>query len=418
MAAVDHGDRAMSQQETYVIVGAGHAGGRAAQAMRAASFTGRIVLIGEESYPPYERPPLSKELMVGDSGLEKVRLHDPDYYEKQNIELHLNARATAIDRGAKRMQISDGTVLTYDKLLLTTGARVRRLPVPGVELDGVFYLRDFNDTQNIRTRLGPATHVVVIGGGFIGLEMASSARTRGASVTVLEATDRLMGRAVAPEIGQHFAELHRRHGVDVRLGAIVEAIGGAGRVDHVMLRGGATIKADIVVIGIGIQPNEEIAAEAGLTVDNGIVVDEFGCTSDPAIYAAGDVANQPNAFLGRRIRLESYQNAQDQAMAVARNMVGEPKRYRDSLWVWSDQYDVNLQMTGAPRDWDRLVYRGDPNSGAFCVFYLKDGRIVAINTVNAGRDMRPAQRLMESGAVIDPAQLADPNVKLLKLGKA
>jgi 3-phenylpropionate/trans-cinnamate dioxygenase ferredoxin reductase subunit len=226
-----------------------------------------------------------------------------------------------------------------------------------------------------------------------------------------------MGRAVAPEIGQHFAELHRRHGVDIRLGVIVEGIGGKGKVEHITLRGGETVPTDLVVVGIGIQPNEEIAAEAGLAVDNGIVVDEFGRTSDPDIYAAGDVANQPNAFLGRRVRLESYQNAQDQAMAVARNMCGEPKPYRDSLWVWTDQYDVNLQMTGAPRTWDRLVYRGDPATGGFVVFYLNEGRIVAINTVNAGRDMRPAQRLMESGAIIDPAQLADPAVKLLKLGK-
>ena len=407
----------MTDQQVFAIVGAGHAGGRAAQALRAAGFAGRIVLIGEEAYPPYERPPLSKQLMVADEGVEKARLHDPDYYEQQNIELRLKSRATAIDRAAKQVKLADGTAVGYDKLLLTTGARVRRLSIPGVELDGVFYLRDFDDTQKIRARLGAGTRVVVIGGGFIGLEMASSARVRGSAVTVLEATDRLMGRAVAPEIGQHFAELHRRHGVDIRLGAIVEAIGGKTKVEHVTLRGGATLPADLVVIGIGIQPNEEIAAEAGLEVDNGIVVDEFGRTSDPAIYAAGDVASQPNAFLGRRVRLESYQNAQDHAMAVARNMCGEPRPYRDSLWVWTDQYDVNLQMAGAPREWDRLVYRGDPGAGGFTVFYLKDGRIVAVNTVNAGRDMRPAQRLMESGAVIDPDQLANPEVKLLKLGK-
>ncbi|HEX7006661.1 MAG TPA: FAD-dependent oxidoreductase [Alphaproteobacteria bacterium] len=407
----------MTEQETFVIVGAGHAGGRAAQAMRAAGFAGRIVLIGEEPHPPYERPPLSKQLMVTDDGLEKARLHEPDFYEKNNIELRLGTRVVAIDRANKRVTLDDGSTVAYDKLLLTTGSRVRRLPVPGVELDGVFYLRDFEDTLNIRARLLPGTRVVVIGGGFIGLEMASSARARGCSVTVLEATDRLMGRCVAPEIGEYFAELHRRHGVDVRLGAIVEAIGGQGKVEHVTLRGGETVPADLVVIGIGIQPNEEIAAEAGLEVDNGIVVDEFGRTSDPFIYAAGDVASQPNAFLGRRVRLESYQNAQDQAMAVARNMCGEPKPYRDSLWVWTDQYDVNLQMTGAPREWDRLVYRGDPKSGSFTVFYLKDGKIVAVNTINAGRDMRPAQRLMESGVVVDPAQLADPEVKLLKLAK-
>lgn len=239
---------------------------------------------------------------------------------------------------------------------------------------------------------------------------------RGATVTVLEAADRLMGRAVAPEIGAWFAELHRKKGVDLRLGARIKAIEGEGKVERVALEG-ETIPADIVVIGIGIVPNVELAAVAGLEVGNGIAVDEFGRTSDPAIWAAGDCALQPNAFLGRKLRLESYQNAQDQAMAVARNMIGEPKAYEDSLWVWSDQHDVNLQMTGAPEGYDQLVWRGDRAGGAFMVFYMKDGRIVAINTVNMGREMKPAQRLMQSKKSFDPAQLADPNVRLLKLGK-
>ena len=400
---------------TIVIVGAGHAGGRAAQALRAAGFAGRVVLIGEEKYPPYERPPLSKELIVTDAGLEKARLHDPAWYEQNKIELMPGAPAEAIDRAGKRVKVG-GAWLGYDKLMLTTGARVRKLPIPGADLPGVFYLRDFNDTQAIRARLAPGGRVVVIGGGFIGLETAASAVKRGATVTVLEAADRLMGRAVAPEIGAWFAELHKKKGVDVRLSARIMAIEGAGKVERVALEGGA-IPADIVVIGIGIVPNVELAAAAGLDVGNGIVVDEFGRTSDPAIWAAGDCALQPNAFLDRKLRLESYQNAQDHAMAVARNMIGEPKPYEDSLWVWSDQHDVNLQMTGAPEGYDKLVWRGDPASGAFMVFYLKDGRIVAINTVNLGREMKPAQRLMQSKKAFDPAQLADPNVRLLKLAK-
>lgn len=401
--------------ETIVIVGAGHAGGRAAQALRAAGFAGRVVLIGEEKYPPYERPPLSKELVVTDAGLEKVRLHDPSWYEQNKVELRLGAPAEAIDRAGKRVK-AGGEWIAYDKLLLTTGARVRKLPIPGADLPGVFYLRDFDDTQAIRARLAPGVRAVVIGGGFIGLETAASAVKRGATVTVLEAADRLMGRAVAPEIGAWFAELHRKKGVDVRLGARIKAIEGAGKVERVALEGEA-IPADIVVIGIGIVPNVEIAAVAGLEVGNGIVVDAFGRTSDPAIWAAGDCALQPNAFLGKTVRLESYQNAQDQAMAVARNMIGEPKPYEDSLWVWSDQHDVNLQMTGAPEGYDSLVWRGDRASGAFMLFYMKDGRIVAINTVNMGREMKPAQRLLQSKKVFDPAQLADPNVRLLKLGK-
>jgi 3-phenylpropionate/trans-cinnamate dioxygenase ferredoxin reductase subunit len=400
---------------TIVIVGAGHAGGRAAQALRAAGFAGRVVLIGAEKYPPYERPPLSKELIVTDAGLEKARLHDPAWYGQNGIELMLGAPAETLDRAGKRVK-AGGEWIAYDKLMLTTGARVRKLPIPGADLPGVFYLRDFDDTLAIRARLAPGVHAVVIGGGFIGLETAASAVKRGAAVTVLEAADRLMGRAVAPEIGAWFADLHRRKGVDVRLGARIGAIEGAGKVERVALDG-EMIPADIVVIGIGIVPNVELAAAAGIEVGNGIVVDEFGRTSDPAIWAAGDCALQPNAFLGRKLRLESYQNAQDQGMAVARNMVGEPKPYEDSLWVWSDQHDVNLQMTGAPEGYDSLVWRGDRASGAFMAFYMKDGRIVAINTVNMGREMKPAQRLMQSKKTFDPAQLADPNVRLLKLGK-
>jgi 3-phenylpropionate/trans-cinnamate dioxygenase ferredoxin reductase subunit len=409
--------------EAIVIVGAGHAGGRAAQALRQAGFAGRVVLIGEEQYPPYERPPLSKELIVTDAGLEKARLHDPAYYEQHKIELMLGAPAAAIDRAGKAVILAGGARVPYDKLMLTTGARVRKLPIPGADLPGVFYLRDFDDTQAIRARLSAGVRAVVIGGGFIGLETAASATKRGAAVTVLEAADRLMGRAVAPEIGAWFAELHKKRGVDLRLGVRIKAIEGAGKVERVVLDAAGTgadadaIPADIVVIGIGIVPNVELAAAAGLAVENGIVVDEFGRTSDPAIYAAGDCALQPNAFTGRRLRLESYQNAQDQAMAVARNMIGEQKAYEDSLWVWSDQHDVNLQMTGVPLAYDKLVWRGDPASGAFMVFYLQDGRIVAVNTVNLGREMKPAQRLMQSRKVFDPAQLADPTVRLLKLGK-
>lgn len=401
-----------------VIVGAGHAGGRAAQAMRQAGFDGRIVLIGEEAYPPYERPPLSKELLYGDDGLEKAQLHDPAWYAEHDVELRLGARATAVDPATHTVTLEGGETLHYDKLLLTTGARVRRLPIPGAELDGVSYIRDFDDTCALRERLKPGIRAVVIGGGFIGLETAASALKRGASVVVLEAADRLMGRSVAPEVAAWFADMHRRHGVDIRLGAAIAAIEGHGRVERVVMADGEAIPADVVVIGIGIVPNAELAEAAGLDVDNGVVVDARGRTSDPDIYAAGDVANQPNVFAGRRLRLESYQNAQDQAMAVARNMCGGDQAYEDSLWVWSDQHDVNLQMTGAPDAWDDLVWRGDVDGGCFTVFYLKDGRIVAVNTVNNGREMKPAQRLMQTGKRFDRASLADPEIRLLKLAKA
>ncbi|MXY38290.1 MAG: pyridine nucleotide-disulfide oxidoreductase [Rhodospirillaceae bacterium] len=407
----------MRADRTHVIVGAGHAGGRAAQAMRQHGFEGEILLVGEEPHVPYERPPLSKELIVTDAGLEKVRLHDAAWYAENRIELIAGNAAASIDAAAKTVGLADGRTIGFDRLMLTTGARVRRLPVPGAGLDGVFYLRTIEDSEAIRRPIAAGTEVAVIGGGFIGLEIAGSAAKRGAWVTVLEAADRLMSRSVAPEVSDWFARMHRDRGVDLRLGVSVAAIEGDRSATGVRLGDGAVVPATVVVIGIGILPNVEIAQTAGLAVDNGIVVDDRGRTSHPDIWAAGDVANQPNTFAGRRLRLESYQNAQDQAAAVARNLCGADEAYEDSLWVWSDQHDVNLQMTGAPESWDGLLWRGDPDEGRFTVFYLAGGRIVAVNTVNNGREMRPARMLMESGRIVDPAALADTSVKLLKLAR-
>ena len=407
----------MDADRTHVIVGAGHAGGRAAQAMRQYGFEGRILLIGEEPHVPYERPPLSKELIVTDAGLEKVRLHDAAWYAENRIELIAGNAATWLDAAAKTVGLADGRTIGFDGLMLTTGARVRRLPAPGAELDGVFYLRTLEDSEAIRAHIPAGAEVAVIGGGFIGLEIAGSAAKRGARVTVLEAADRLMGRSVAPDVSDWFAQMHRSRGVDLRLGVSVAAIEGNGAATGVRLGDGAIVPAEVVVIGIGILPNVEIAQAAGLAVDNGIVVDDRGRTSHPDIYAAGDVASQPNAFAGRRLRLESYQNAQDQAAAVARNLCGADEAYEDSLWVWSDQHDVNLQMTGAPDSWDSLVWRGDPDEGRFTVFYMAAGRIVAVNTVNNGREMRPAQMMMQRGKAFEADALADTSVKLLKLAR-
>ncbi len=407
----------MSADRTVVIVGAGHAGGRAAQAMRQYGFEGRILLIGEEPHVPYERPPLSKELIVTDAGLEKVQLHEAAWYAENRIDLIAGNGAASIDAAGRRVELADGRAVAFDRLMLTTGARVRRLPVPGADLDGVFYLRTLDDSDAIKARISAGTEVAVIGGGFIGLEIAGSAVTLGATVKVLEAADRPMGRSVAPEVADWFARMHRDRGVDLRLGVTVGALEGTGAVSGVRLGGGSIVPAEVVVIGIGILPNVEIAGAAGLAVDNGIVVDDRGRTSHPDIYAAGDVANQPNAFAGRRLRLESYQNAQDQAAAVARNLCGADEAYEDSLWVWSDQHDVNLQMTGAPEHWDRLVWRGNPDDGPATVFYLAAGRIVAVNTIDNGREMRPAQRLMQSDKAFEADALADTSVKLLKLAR-
>jgi 3-phenylpropionate/trans-cinnamate dioxygenase ferredoxin reductase subunit len=406
----------VSDSRTFVVVGASHAGGRAVQALRQAGFEGRVVLIGEEQYLPYERPPLSKELVYGDDGIERAQLNGPDFYEEKSIELRLGARAEAIDPSAKTVRLADGDIISYDKLLLTTGARVRKLDLPGAELDGVHYLRTYDDTKAIKAACGEGTPVAVIGGGFIGLEIASSCRKLGGEVTVIEVATDLMGRAVAPEIGHYFADIHRSHGVDLKLGAVPESIEGEGKAEAVLLADGTRVPAALVVIGIGILPNVELAADAGIEVDNGIVVDEYGHTSAADIYAAGDVANQPNEFAGRRLRLESYQNAQDQGMAVARNMCAdEPAPYQNKLWVWSDQYDVNLQMLGMPDAYDRLVYRGDVASGAFTVFYMKGPRIVAVNTINNGREMRIVERLMYAGIDVDDVQLAGVDVNLRQL---
>lgn len=405
----------MSGSDIIVIAGAAQAGGRAAQAMRGAGYEGRILLIGEERWLPYERPPLSKALITEGEGHEAVRLHEPDYYESHRIETLLGAPVERIDATGRTVRV-DGADIAYDRLLLATGARVRRLPAPGADLPGVRYLRTLDDSFAIREALTPGTRVAVVGGGFIGLEIAASARKRGCEVTVIEATDRLMGRAVAPEIGAWFAAMHRSKGVDIRLGAGVERFGGTGKLEHVTLVGGEEIPCDLAIVGIGIIPNSDIALEAGLAVENGIVVDSHGRTSDPHIWAAGDVANQPSALLGRNLRLESYENAQNQGMAVGRNMVSDETRpHEDRLWVWSDQFDVNLQMIGVPDEYDRIVHRGEPTEEGFAVFYLAGGRVVAANTINLGREMRSIERVVAARAEISPDQLADPSVNLRKL---
>jgi len=405
----------MSGSDKIVIAGAAQAGGRAAQAMRSAGYEGRILLTGEETWLPYERPPLSKALIAGGERHEAVRLHDPDYYESHRIETLLGAPVERIDSAGRTVRV-DGADIAYDRLLLATGARVRRLPAPGVDLPGVRYLRTLDDSFAIREALVPGTRVAVVGGGFIGLEIAASARKRGCEVTVIEATDRLMGRAVAPEVGAWFAAMHRAKGVDIRLGAGVERFDGTGKLAHVTLVGGEEIPCDLAIVGIGIIPNSDIAMEAGLEVENGIVVDAHGRTSDPHIWAAGDVANQPSVLLGRNLRLESYENAQNQGTAVGRNMVSdETKPHEDRLWVWSDQFDVNLQMIGVPDGCDEIVHRGEPTEEGFAVFYLAGGKVVAANTINLGREMRSIERVVAARAEISPDQLADLGVNLRKL---
>ncbi len=401
----------MTGLERVVIVGGGQAGARAAQAMRAGGYTGSIAIVAEEGHPPYQRPPLSKAVLTAAGGFDQVRIHAEDYCVTAGIDVLLGSPARAIDRARCEVHVADGRILPYDRLLLATGARPRRIALPGDDLDGVLYLRSYDDAQVLRRRLVPEARVVIIGGGFIGLEVAASARALGCAVTVLEAGDRLMGRALAPAVGDWFAGLHRERGVDVRLATTPVGFSGADKVGAVVLPGGERIPADLVVVGIGIVPNVELASDAGLETANGIVVDVHCRTSDERIFAAGDVTSQRHPALAGRIRLESYQNAQGQGLAAGRNVIGIDTPYVDRLWVWSDQHGVNLQMLGMPGAGDRLVYRGDPASGAFTVFYMRGRRIAAVNAINTGRDLRQIEGLMGAGVDVDPWQLEDAAVR-------
>jgi NADPH-dependent 2,4-dienoyl-CoA reductase/sulfur reductase-like enzyme len=395
--------------ESIVVIGAGQAGGRAVEALRAHGFTGRLDLVGAEIHLPYERPPLSKELL-GDSGATFDLMHDDAWFAERDIALHLGATATAIDREARRVRVGDSQTMAYDKLLLTTGGSVRRLDIPGAGLDGVHYLRTIEESRAIAGMLASGARLIVVGGGFIGLEIAASARQRGCAVTVLEVADQLMGRALPADIGAVYADLHRENGVDLRLGTGIERIEGAEKVERVITGDGDTLDADGVVIGVGIVPNTSLAEEAGLAVENGIVVDEYCRTDDPAIYAAGDVTQHLNPLLGRRVRLESWQNAQNQAIAAARNMCGQDTAFAEVPWFWSDQFDVNLQMCGTPEGWDETVTRGDLAARDGLLFQLSGGKLVGAISLNRPRDMRFVKRLMTVGKNPTMDELADESV--------
>ncbi len=400
---------------TFVILGAGHAGGEAAAALRARGFEGRVVIVGDEAHPPHERPPLSKQLLAGEYGPEQTYLKPLAFYHDRAIELRLGVRVAAIERETRTVLMEDGEPLPYDKLLIATGARPRRLAVPGAELAGVHYLRTIDDSLAIREGLREGARVVIVGGGYIGLEVAAVARGLGADVTVLEMMDRVMARVVGHEISDFFQGLHRANGVRLCLGAAVAAIEGAGRAERVLCTDGTACDADLVIVGVGVVPNVELAGAAGLEVDDGIVVDKFAATSDADIFAAGDVTNHPNAILGGRLRLESVHNAAAQAQAAARAMLGKPQAYSEVPWFWSDQYGLKLQMAGISREGDETVVRGAPESHRFSVLYLRSGRVVAVNAINNMRDFMPAKRMIAGAMEIDPGRLADVEISLKEL---
>jgi NADPH-dependent 2,4-dienoyl-CoA reductase/sulfur reductase-like enzyme len=401
--------------DSVVIVGAGHAGGRAAESIRQAGFKGRLVLIGDESHPPYERPPLSKEMLVSDFPPEKAYLAPTAAWAEKAIELRLGARAEGLDPAAHRVRLVGGEALAYDRLLIATGGRVRMLSLPGSGLSGIHYIRTIKDSLALKAELKPGARLVVIGGGFIGLEAAAAAAKLGCKATVLEAQPELLSRVMDPLMGRWFEGLHRANGVDVLKNVIVARIDGTDRVSAVVLGNGDRIDADVVVIGIGIVPNMEIAAEAGIAVGNGVTADAFGATSDADVFAAGDVAFQFHPVLGRHMRLESWANAQNGGIAIARNMVAEPVPYVDVPWFWTDQFNANIQLAGVPDGWDRVVVRGNPDGGKFIAFAMNGAKVGGATVVNMGRDMRFVKTLIQSGKEVSDSDLADEGAQLRAL---
>jgi 3-phenylpropionate/trans-cinnamate dioxygenase ferredoxin reductase subunit len=392
-----------------VIVGAGQAGFQTAASLRKDGYDGRVTLLGDEPGLPYQRPPLSKEYMTGDASEEKVRLRPEAFYEKQRIELRQGERLERIDRIGRRLELATGVRLEYEHLVLALGARPRPLPVPGGDLEGVRLLRTLTDAASLRADLDDAERVVVIGGGFIGLEFAAAARTRGARVTVVELLDRAMARVVSPEISRYFTRRHADAGADVLLETGVEALEGLGRkVAAVRTTDGRRLPADLVVVGVGIVPNTELAEAAGLRVDNGIVVDEYLSTSDPRISAIGDCAAYPSRHAGHMVRLESVQNAVDHGRCVAARIASEPAPYTSVPWFWSDQHGCKLQIAGLTAGREQAVLRGNVEAGAFSVFCFADDRLVGVESVNRPVDHMAARRLLAGDPAVTPEQAADP----------
>jgi 3-phenylpropionate/trans-cinnamate dioxygenase ferredoxin reductase subunit len=400
-------------EPVVAIVGTGQGGFQAASSLRQEGFGGRVLLIGDEPVLPYQRPPLSKSYLAGDSGRDELWLRPEAFFEKQEIELVTGTRVAAIDRRGRRLALAGGEEIQFDRLVLATGARNRALPVPGADLDGVLALRTLADTDVLRERLEDARDVVVVGAGFIGLEFASVALAADCSVHILELTPNPMGRVVSPAVSRFYAEAHRRWGAELLLGTgIARVLGDNRRATGVETGDGRRLPADLVLVCIGVVPNAEIAAEAGLATQNGIVIDAHLATGEPAISAIGDCANFPTPFAPGRVRLESVQNAVDQARAVAGHIVGKPAPYDKVPWFWSDQGDLKLQIAGLAVGCDEWTVRGDPESRSFSVFCYRTGRLVAVESVNRPADHIAARRMLAGDPRLSPAEAADESYDL------
>jgi 3-phenylpropionate/trans-cinnamate dioxygenase ferredoxin reductase subunit len=404
----------MNLPGTVVVIGTGQGGFQVAASLRDEGYEGDIILVGEEPTLPYQRPPLSKTYLTGKSDADSLTFRAESFYGDHRIQIRPGERATAIDRAARHVQISNRATLAYDHLVLATGARNRLLPVPGAELEGVLQLRTLSDADAIRARLPQVDRAVVVGAGFIGLEFAAVAAARPMEVTVLEATARPMSRAISLPMSDFFREAHTRAGVRLEFGAVVvRVIGENGRATGVETADGRFFPADLVLVGIGVAPNLELAADAGLPVANGVVVDEYLLTADPAISAVGDCAVYPNLFAnGAPARLESVQNAVDHARCVAARIAGKPAPYSAVPWFWSDQGPWKLQIAGIATAHDETVVRGDPATGAFSVFCFEGGRLAGVESVNRPADHMAARRILARGIALAPEEVADPGFDL------
>lgn len=404
----------MSDQ-TLVIVGASLAGAKAAEALREGGCEGRILLIGSEPTLPYERPDLSKGYLVGDKSTEDLLVHGAEFYSKHHIEVLTGTTVTDIDRAASTVQTSDGHSHRYDKLLLTTGAEPKSLPIPGADLPGVLTLRTIEDSDSLRDRIREASRVAIIGTGWIGCEVAAGARALGAEVTMISPDSHPLVGVLGPEVGAVFADLHASHGVDLRLGTGVEEIVGTERAEGVRTNAGDVVAADLVVMGVGASPRDELAQQAGLDTDGGVLVDEFLTTSDPTVLAAGDVANMWHPGLGTRLRVEHWDNAIKQGQAAAANMLGQQTAFTHLPFFFSDQYDFGMEYRGHASQWDAVVFRGDPATAEFLAFWLHEGRVVAAMNANIWDQGDALDALLKSAATPQPEQLADPKVALADL---
>jgi 3-phenylpropionate/trans-cinnamate dioxygenase ferredoxin reductase component len=408
----------MTGDQTFVIVGASLAGAKAAETLREEGFDGRVVLIGAEHERPYERPPLSKDYLRGEVGRDQVYVHDEAFYAEHEIELLLGRTAVSLDKAIGQVALDDGKRLRYDRLLLTTGAEPRRLSIPGEALDGVLYLRSVEDSDVLRERLDRGGAVVVVGAGWIGAEVAASARQRGLDVTVIEPLTVPLGRVLGPELGAVYRDVHADHGVRMLLGIGVEAFEGGAAVERVRTSDGRELACDFVVVGVGVQPRTQLGAAAGVAVDNGVLVDEHLQTDVPGVFAAGDVANALHPLYGERIRVEHWANALHQGPVAARNMLGGSEPYDRVPYFFSDQYDVGMEYAGYAPTWDRVVLRGDPATREFIAFWLSGDHVLAGMNVNVWDVSDSIQRLIRERVSVDDRRLADPDIRLEDLARS